>query len=139
MASRTPLRPLNLAARAAARSYRPAPLARGFRTSSPALIKVGDRLPDLNALMETSPGTRVNLAEEADRTTNAIIIGVPAAFSPVCSANHVPSYIRHPALKDYGLVAVVSVNDAFVYVFFIPRVSYARGPGLREVIRLRGL
>jgi 2-Cys peroxiredoxin 5 len=63
--------------------------------------------------MEDSPGNKVNLAEEA-QLKDAIIIGVPAAFSGACSSKHIPSYIQHPALKDYGLVAVVSVNDAFV-------------------------
>lgn len=88
--------------------------ARGFRTTPAPAVKAGDSLPDLDVLMEATPGTRVNLASEVDRVGSALIIGVPAAFSGVCSASHVPSYIKHPSTKDYGLVAVVSVNDVFV-------------------------
>jgi 2-Cys peroxiredoxin 5 len=40
--------------------------------------------------------------------------GVPAAFSPSCSENHIPGYINSPKLKDAGKVFVVSVNDPFV-------------------------
>lgn len=115
MATRAPLRPLSAALRSAVRTpHHAAAAARGFRTTAAAPIRVGDRLPDLDVLMEATPGNRVNLAEEAGRTSDAVIIGVPAAFSGVCSAKHIPSYIRHPALKDFGLVAVVSVNDVFV-------------------------
>jgi hypothetical protein len=40
--------------------------------------------------------------------------GVPAAFSPSCSENHIPGYLNSPKLKDAGKVFVVSVNDPFV-------------------------
>lgn len=40
--------------------------------------------------------------------------GVPAAFSPSCSENHIPGYINSSKLKDAGKVFVVSVNDPFV-------------------------
>ena len=36
---------------------------------------------------------------------------------PACSAQHIPGYIGHKSLKDAGDVYVISVNDAFVYVF----------------------
>lgn len=85
-----------------------------FHTSRPAFIKVGDPLPPLaDALHEGSPGNKVNLAEEAENS-KVIILGVPAAFSPACSATHVPGFMQHPKTKDYDLVAVVSINDAFV-------------------------
>jgi 2-Cys peroxiredoxin 5 len=76
-------------------------------------VNVGDPLPDTDALMENTPGQRVNLAEEAKKVNNMLLIGVPAAFSPGCSAVHVPSYIQHPKTKEFELVAVVSVNDVF--------------------------
>jgi len=108
MSSRTSaLRPLRLAA-LSARS------ARTFHTTRPAFVKVGDPLPDLDVLQENSPGNKVNLASLASTRNNMIIIGVPAAFSPACSAQHIPSFIQHPKTKDYDTVAVISVNDAFV-------------------------
>jgi peroxiredoxin len=48
--------------------------------------------------------------------TGYALAGVPAAFSPSCSENHIPGYINSPKLKDAGKVFVVSVNDPFVYV-----------------------
>ena len=86
---------------------------RTFLTTRPALINVGDTIPT-NELMENTPGTKVNLADEIAKKGDALIIGVPAAFSGSCSSTHVPSYINHPKTKDFPVVAVVSVNDVFV-------------------------
>jgi len=55
--------------------------ARSFHSSARAFIKVGDKLPDLNVLVENSPGNKVNLSEFT--TGKALIIGVPAAFSKI--------------------------------------------------------
>ena len=87
---------------------------RSFHNTRPAFVKVGDRIPNLTkSLMETTPGNKVNLAEEMD-TGKSLLIGVPAAFSPSCSNSHIPGYISHPKLSSAGKVFVVSVNDAFV-------------------------
>jgi hypothetical protein len=51
---------------------------RPFHATVRAPVSVGDRLPDVE-LMETSPGTKVNLARELARG-NGLIVGVPAAF-----------------------------------------------------------
>ncbi|CRG87807.1 Peroxiredoxin-5, mitochondrial [Talaromyces islandicus] len=82
-----------------------------FHASRPALVKVGDAVPNVD-LVENSPGNKVNLAKELGG--KGVIVGVPAAFSPACSSSHVPGYINHPKLKDAGNVFVVSVNDSFV-------------------------
>lgn len=47
------------------------------------MVKVGDRVPDLDVLVENSPGNKVNLAKELKG--KGLIIGVPAAFSMVSS------------------------------------------------------
>ncbi|RKP30043.1 putative thioredoxin peroxidase [Metschnikowia bicuspidata] len=68
------------------------------------MVTVGDKIPSAT-LFEGSPGN------------DAIIVGVPGAFSPACSASHVPGYLNHlRALQDKGVdsVYVVGVNDAFV-------------------------
>jgi 2-Cys peroxiredoxin 5 len=52
---------------------------RSFHSSARAFIKVGDKLPNLDVLVENSPGNRVNLSEAIKG--KALIIGVPAAFS----------------------------------------------------------
>lgn len=99
--------------RASPRASVPFTARRTFLTTRPAFIKAGDSIPP-NELMENTPGTKVNLAEEIKNKGDALIIGVPAAFSGSCSSTHVPSYINHPKTKDFPLVAVVSVNDVFV-------------------------
>ncbi|KAL8307281.1 hypothetical protein RB597_001092 [Gaeumannomyces tritici] len=87
--------------------------ARGFHTTRPAFVKAGEAVPNLEVLVENSPGNKVNLASEFS-LKDGIVIGVPAAFSPGCSSSHIPSYMNHPKIKDAGQVFVVSVNDAFV-------------------------
>jgi peroxiredoxin 5 len=87
---------------------------RSFHSTRPAFVKIGDPLPDLDVLQEGSPGNKVNLADMASTRNSMIIIGVPAAFSPACSAQHIPSFIQHPRTKEFDEVAVISVNDAFV-------------------------
>ncbi|KAK4139392.1 thioredoxin-like protein [Dichotomopilus funicola] len=99
---RSTLRPLTSVASATSRR---APVTRlssaaAFHTTRPMFIKPGDPLPDTDALMEKTPGQRVNLAEEAERVNKMLLIGVPAAFSPACSATHVPGYAQHPKTKE---------------------------------------
>ncbi|KAG2418106.1 hypothetical protein HFD88_001207 [Aspergillus terreus] len=83
-----------------------------FHNTAPAFVQKGDAIPDLDVLVENSPGNKVNLAKEIKG--KAVIIGVPAAFSPACSSTHVPGYISHPKLKEAGQVFVVAINDPFV-------------------------
>ncbi|KAL8899303.1 MAG: hypothetical protein Q9192_001636 [Flavoplaca navasiana] len=84
---------------------------RSFSTTTPAFVKAGDPVPDID-LVEGSPGNKVNLAKELQG--NGLIVGVPAAFSPACSASHIPGYLNSASLKGAGKVFVVSVNDPFV-------------------------
>ncbi|KAF9873500.1 IBR domain-containing protein [Colletotrichum karsti] len=124
-----------MAFRAAARRValaRPAaPAARAFSSTPRAFVKVGDSVPDAPYLVENSPGNKVNLAEEFAKVKTGIIIGVPAAFSPACSATHVPSYINHPKLKEAGPVFVVSVNDPFVMKAWGEQLDPAHDSGIR--------
>ncbi|MCJ1274127.1 hypothetical protein MMC21_001922 [Puttea exsequens] len=75
------------------------------------MVKEGDAIPSVE-LVETTPGSKVNLATELKG--KGLVIGVPAAFSPSCSATHIPGYVSSDKLKDAGQVFVVSVNDPFV-------------------------
>ncbi|AEO59886.1 hypothetical protein MYCTH_2066239 [Thermothelomyces thermophilus ATCC 42464] len=105
---RSTFRPLTSAAAAAAATASrraavlgsAAPRVSQFHSTARVLIKPGDPLPDTDALMEGSPGQRVNLAEEARKYNSMLLIGVPAAFSPACSATHVPGYASHPRTKE---------------------------------------
>ncbi|KAI9749573.1 MAG: DNA replication regulator sld2 [Chaenotheca gracillima] len=90
------------------KSFRP------FHSTTAKMVHIGDTIPSLEVLTENSPATKVNLGQELQGAGKALIIGVPAAFSPSCSATHVPGYINNKNLKSAGKVFVVSVNDPFV-------------------------
>jgi peroxiredoxin len=87
-------------------------------------IKVGDRLPDgtLTELIDTErPGCTIGpnnfTVSEQAKGKRIAIFAVPGAFTPTCSAKHVPSYIqKYDELKKAGVDEIwcVSVNDAFV-------------------------
>lgn len=88
------------------------------------MLKVGDRLP-AGALQEfievegegcsLGPNTFDIAAATAGKTV--VIFGLPGAYTPTCSAKHVPGYVdQAKALRAAGVDEVwcVSVNDAFV-------------------------
>jgi peroxiredoxin len=87
-------------------------------------IKVGDRLPDgtLTEMIDTErPGCTVgpNAFAVSDLTKGKkiVVFGVPGAFTPTCSAKHVPSFVQNfDKLRARGVDEIwcVSVNDAFV-------------------------
>jgi peroxiredoxin len=87
-------------------------------------IKVGDRLP-AGTLQEfhdvekdgCSIGPNPVNVEDLTRGKKVVIFGLPGAFTPTCSAKHVPSYLAaYDQLKAKGVdtIACLSVNDAFV-------------------------
>ncbi|MDE2002888.1 MAG: peroxiredoxin [Betaproteobacteria bacterium] len=87
-------------------------------------IKVGDRLPDgtLQEYLDVekdgcSVGPNPVQVGELTRGRKVVLFGLPGAFTPTCSAKHVPSYVAaYDTLKAKGVdaIACMSVNDAFV-------------------------
>jgi peroxiredoxin len=87
-------------------------------------IKVGDHLPEgtLTEFFDTeAPGCSVgpnNFAvRDLTKGKRIVMFGLPGAFTPTCSAKHVPGYVAgHDRLRAKGIDEVwcVSVNDAFV-------------------------
>lgn len=78
--------------------------------------------------MEGSPGNKISLAKELKGHSKALVLGVPAAFSPSCSAQHVPGYIN---AKTEIPTFVVSVNDAFVMKAWGESIPGSRDAGIR--------
>ena len=80
-------------------------------------INTGDRLPEATLMKATSEGPKpVNVSEIFNGKTVALF-AVPGAFTPTCSARHLPGFAEDlETLKAKGVdtVACVSVNDAFV-------------------------
>ena len=87
-------------------------------------ITIGERLPDatLQEYIEVegngcSIGPNSFHVEEVVRGKKLAIFGLPGAFTPTCSAKHVPGYVAHyDALKAKGIDEIwcISVNDPFV-------------------------
>ena len=80
-------------------------------------IKVGDTAPDVALRRKSEDGVEEVRTGELLAGKTAVIFGLPGAFTPTCSAQHVPGYVKNAdALRARGvdLIACVSVNDAFV-------------------------
>jgi peroxiredoxin len=80
-------------------------------------IQVGDRLPDVPLTVATADGPQPTTGGEFFRGKRVALFAVPGAFTPTCSARHLPSYVeKAQELKEKGIdeVACISVNDPFV-------------------------
>ena len=87
-------------------------------------IKIGDRLPEgtLSEFVETETegcalGPNTFSVSDLVKGKKIAIFGLPGAFTPTCSAKHVPGYVQHAdAFKAKGVDEIwcISVNDAFV-------------------------
>jgi len=80
-------------------------------------IKAGDKVPAGQFMVKGPDGVKPMTADDLFKGKTVVLFGLPGAFTPTCSAKHVPSYIAsYDALKAKGVdtVACMSVNDAFV-------------------------
>jgi peroxiredoxin len=87
-------------------------------------IQIGDRLPEgsLAEFIDTATegcalGPNTFQVSELTKGKKIVIFGLPGAYTPTCSAQHVPGYVKHAeSLKSKGVDEIwcISVNDAFV-------------------------
>lgn len=80
-------------------------------------IQVGDKVPSVTFKKLTADGPSDVSSDELFGGKKVALFAVPGAFTPTCSAKHVPSYLgKADALKAKGVdeVVCVSVNDPFV-------------------------
>ena len=80
-------------------------------------IQVGDRLPDVPIAVATAQGPQPTSSGEFFAGKRVALFAVPGAFTPTCSAKHLPSYVdKAGELKANGVdeIACISVNDPFV-------------------------
>ena len=80
-------------------------------------ISVGDRVPSTTLHHITSDGPAEISSDDLFGGKTVALFALPGAFTPTCSAKHVPSYVAAAdALKAKGVDTIVclSVNDAFV-------------------------
>ncbi|HEY2510605.1 MAG TPA: peroxiredoxin [Polyangiaceae bacterium] len=87
------------------------------------MIKIGDRIPDATLTETTEFGAACPVSPkpvsvaEATKGKRIVVFGLPGAYTPTCSANHVPGYVSNiDALKGKKVDEVwcVSLNDGFV-------------------------
>ncbi|MEE8173215.1 MAG: peroxiredoxin [Alphaproteobacteria bacterium] len=80
-------------------------------------IQIGDKVPSVNFKKLTADGLVDVPSDDYFKGRKVALFSVPGAFTPTCSAQHVPSYVGNAdalKAKGVGAVACVSVNDAFV-------------------------
>lgn len=80
-------------------------------------IKVGDRIPDVTLTLATDEGPRPITTQELFGGRKVALFAVPGAFTPTCSAKHLPGFVDKASdIKGKGVdaIACLSVNDAFV-------------------------
>jgi peroxiredoxin len=80
-------------------------------------INVGDRLPDVPLTVATPDGPEQTTSTDFFAGRRVALFAVPGAYTPTCSARHLPSYVEKASdLKGKGVddIACISVNDAFV-------------------------
>ena len=80
-------------------------------------IQIGDRIPSATLTTPTAEGPRPVQTDEFFKGRTVALFAVPGAFTPTCSARHLPGYVDNKAAlaaKGVDAVACLSVNDAFV-------------------------
>src|SRR5258708_23569391 len=80
-------------------------------------IKVGDKVPSVKLKHKTEDGVKDITTDELFAGKKVVLFALPGAFTPTCSAKHVPGFVQHfDDLKKKGVdtIACLSVNDAFV-------------------------
>jgi peroxiredoxin len=81
------------------------------------MVKVGDAVPAMKLMQVTADGPREVDTGELFSGKTAVLFAVPGAFTPTCSAKHLPGFVANvDALKAKGvdLVVCTAVNDVFV-------------------------
>ncbi|HLS84596.1 MAG TPA: peroxiredoxin [Arenimonas sp.] len=108
-------------------------------------IQIGDRIPQavLNVLHD---GVQPVDTNELFGGRKVVLFAVPGAFTPTCSAKHLPGYVRHlDQFRARGIeVACMAVNDAFVMGAWardqdVPEAIHMLADGNGEFTRALGL
>ncbi len=81
------------------------------------MIKVGDPIPSVTVTAATAAGPEQMTTDAIFKGKKVVLFAVPGAFTPTCSARHLPGFVEHAdALQAKGvdLIACIAVNDVFV-------------------------
>ena len=98
-------------------------------------IKTGDKVPSATLMQMKDGGPKPVKTDDLFAGKKVVVFALPGAFTPTCSAKHLPGFIQNAgALKGKGVdaIACVSVNDAFVMG------AWARDQKTADKIRMMG-
>lgn len=80
-------------------------------------IETGDQIPSVKLRAVTPDAIRDVTTDELFAGKRVVLFGVPGAFTPTCSARHLPGFVEHAAAiraKGVDEVVCLAVNDPFV-------------------------
>ena len=80
-------------------------------------IQTGDQIPAATLAHMTAEGPQPITTDEIFSGSKVVLFSVPGAFTPTCSAKHLPGFIQHAGdirAKGVDTIACLAVNDAFV-------------------------
>ena len=80
-------------------------------------IEVGGKVPSVKVKVVRGDGTKEANTTELFAGKKVVLFAVPGAFTPTCSARHLPGYVQNnEALRAKGVdtIACLAVNDVFV-------------------------
>jgi len=81
------------------------------------MIQIGDRVPDVELYRMSPSGPEAITSGDWFHDKRVVLFALPGAFTPTCSAHHLPGYLeRSEEIRSRGVdsIACLSVNDAFV-------------------------
>ncbi len=99
--------------------------------SATSTIKVGDPIPSMKLMTATSDGPKEVSTDEVFKGKKVVMFATPGAFTPTCSAKHLPGYVQNAeAIRAKGVDTIVcmAVNDPFVLA------AWAREQGVEDRI-----
>jgi peroxiredoxin len=80
-------------------------------------IKVGDTIPSATLATMTAEGPKPISTDDIFKGKKVVMFAVPGAFTPTCSAKHLPGFVENAdkiKAKGVSTIACVAVNDPFV-------------------------
>ena len=80
-------------------------------------IQVGDSIPSATLNIMTADGPSAISTDDIFKGKKVALFGLPGAFTPTCSAQHLPGFVANAdALRAKGVDSIVclAVNDVFV-------------------------
>ncbi|MEL6363785.1 MAG: peroxiredoxin [Pseudomonadota bacterium] len=80
-------------------------------------VQVNDKLPEMELIIVDADGQTKKPAADVVGSGKVVLFSVPGAFTPTCSAKHLPGFVQHA--KDFqgkgvDKIVCLAVNDAFV-------------------------